>query len=308
MGNETEISLTIVKDQARAGFIYTFSAFALWGLMPLYMKVISHVSALEIVASRIIWSIPVALVFLLASSRTNDILRVLKSPSKLAAVTACATVISINWGLYIWAITAERTIEAALGYYINPLISVALGMIFLGEKLNRIQGFALALAFIAVSILTYIAGELPWIALILASSFGVYGLIKKAVDIGPTQGFMMEVLILSMVAIPYLYYLAINNELYLGSSPRDTYLLIGCGPLTAVPLILFAHGAKRLQLTTVGLLQYIAPTMIFLTGVFLFKEPFTQMQLLAFVLIWLAIALYSWSGIRGLGKVKSVFQ
>ncbi|MCP4182824.1 MAG: EamA family transporter RarD [Hyphomicrobiales bacterium] len=298
MSDETKNSFITVPGQARAGFICTFSAFALWGLMPLYMKAISHVSALEIVASRIIWSIPVALVFLLVAGRTSEIVGVFKSPSKLVAVAACATVISINWGLYVWAITAERTIEAALGYYINPLISVALGMIFLGEKLNRIQGIALALAFIAVSILTCMTGELPWIALILGCPFGVYGLIRKTVDIGPALGFMTEVLILSVVAIPYLYFLAINNELYLGSSPRDTYLLIGCGPITAVPLILFAHGAKRLQLTTVGLLQYIAPSMIFLTGVFLFKEPFTQMQLLAFVLIWLAIALYIWSGIR----------
>jgi chloramphenicol-sensitive protein RarD len=308
MSDETEISLTTAQDWARAGFIYTFSAFALWGLMPLYMKAVSHIGALEILANRIIWSIPVALVFLLLAGRTSDIVRVLKSPSKLVAVAACATVISINWGLYVWAIAAERTIEAALGYYINPLISIVLGMTLLGEKLDRIQQFALALAFIAVSILTYAAGELPWVALVLACSFAVYGLIKKTVDIGPTQGFMMEVLILSVVAIPYLFYLGNNNELHFGNSSWDTYLLLGCGPVTAVPLILFAFGAKRLQLATVGLMQYIAPSMIFITGVFWFREPFSQLQLFAFVLIWIAIALYSWSGIRGFRKLQSVSQ
>jgi len=298
-------SLTTEQQRARAGFIYTFSAFALWGLMPVYMKAIAHISATEILANRIIWSIPVALVFLLLAGRTRDIVRVVKMPSKLLAVAACATVISINWGLYVWAIAAERTIEAALGYYINPLISIALGMILLGEKLDRIQLFALVLACVAVAILTYAAGELPWVALVLAGSFAVYGLIKKTVDIGPTQGFMLEVLILSVVAIPYLFYLSSIGQLILGSTAENTYWLLGCGPVTAVPLILFAFGAKRLQLATVGLMQYIAPSMIFLTGIFVFKEPFSRIQFFAFVLIWIAIALYSWSGIRGFRKLRS---
>ena len=305
MSDKPIYSVTPVVDQSRAGFIYAFCAFALWGMMPLYMKAVSHISALEVLASRIIWSIPVALIFLTVVGRTSDILRVLKSPSKLAAVSACAIVISVNWGLYVWAIAADRTIEAALGYYINPLISIALGMIFLGEKLDRIQHFAIALTLIAVLILTYATGELPWVALVLASSFAIYGLLKKTVDVGPTQGFALEVLILSIFAIPYLFYLADKDELYLGSSFENTALLLGCGPVTAVPLILFAFGAKRLQLATVGLMQYIAPSMIFLTGVFLFREPFVQTQLIAFMLIWMAIALYSWTGIRGSGIIKS---
>ncbi len=286
------------SDQSRAGIFYTLSAFMLWGIMPLFMKAVSHVTTLEVLASRIIWSIPVALVFLLIVGRTSDIVRVLFSPSKLAAVAVSAIVISINWGLYVWAIAVERTIEAALGYYINPLFSIALGMVFLGEKLGRLQIFALALAILAVSILTYNAGAFPWVAIILAAAFAIYGLIKKTVDIGPTQGFMLEVLLLSVIAIPYVFYLGFSGSSYFGRTATDTLLLLACGPVTAVPLILFAYGTKRLRLATVGIMQYIIPTMILLIGVFIFNEPFDRWQFFSFLLIWTAIVLYTWSGIR----------
>lgn len=283
------------EDQSLVGFAYALSAFLLWGLLPFYMKAVAHIDTLEVLAHRVIWSIPIALGLLMLTGRTSDILRVFKTPRQLALITLSAAVISLNWGIYVWSIAAERAIEAALGYYINPLISVALGAIFLGEKLDRLQLFAIALACLAVVILTISAGVLPWVAIVLACSFATYGFIRKTVDIGPTQGFFVEVLILSLIAIPYFLWLENTGASNMGRTQSDTLLLLGCGVVTAIPLILFAYGAKRLQLSTIGLMQYIVPTMIFLIGVFIFREPFSQWQLIAFILIWTAIVLYAWS-------------
>ncbi len=289
------------ETRSRAGFAYALSAFLLWGFLPFYMKAVAHIDTLEVLAHRVIWSIPIALGLLLLTGRTGDMMRVFKSPRKLAIISLSAAVISINWGIYVWSIAAERSIEAALGYYINPLISVALGTVFLGEKMDHLQILAIALALLAVVILTVSAGVLPWVAIILACSFATYGFIRKTLDIGPTQGFLMEVLILSLIAVPYFFWLVYTGASHMGGTTSDTLLLLGCGVVTSVPLILFAYGAKRLQLSTIGLMQYIVPTMIFLIGVFIFREPFSQWQLLAFILIWTAIALYSWSS---LGQFK----
>ena len=306
MSDDLGRSHSAQNGQTKIGFIYAFCAFSFWGFVPIYMKAVAHFGAVEVLAHRIIWSIPVALLVLVITRRTGDIIRVIKSPNLLAAITLSAIIISVNWGLYVWAVNADRIIEAALGYYINPLISVALGMVFLGEKMDKLQASAIALAILAVSIMTYAVGQIPWVALVLACSFAAYGFIRKTVDIGPTQGFMMEVLILAIVAVPFVVYLGYRGSGHLGLSTNDTLLVLGCGPITAIPLILFSYGAKRLRLSTVGLMQYIAPTLIFLIGVFVYHEPFNQWQLFAFALIWTAIALYSWSSIKQLMKPLAV--
>ena len=208
------------------------------------MKAVAHIGSLEVLAHRTIWSIPVALLVLLITRRTSDIARVFKNPRNLAMIAISALLIGVNWGLYVWAIAVERTVEAALGYYINPLLSVALGMALLGEKMNPLQTIALALVVLAVGLLTYSTGEIPWIALVLSSTFALYGFIRKTVDIGPTQGFMVEVLILSIVAIPFVIYLDVTGRAHLGGTALDTVMLVACGPVTAIPLILFAYGAK----------------------------------------------------------------
>ena len=209
-----------------------------------------------------------------------------------------ATIVSLNWGIYVWAISVDRTIEAALGYYINPLISVSLGAIFLGDRFTKPQLVALALATFAVILLTVQTGVLPWVSLSLAISFAIYGFLRKTVDVGPTQGFLIEVLILSFIALPVIFWFEASGEGHFFDGISNTALLIACGPMTAIPLILYAFGAKRLRLSTLGLMQYIAPTLIFLNGLFVFNEPFLKSQLVAFSLIWLALAIYSWSAFK----------
>jgi len=211
---------------------------------------------------------------------------------------ACLTaaLVSINWGIYVWTITSGNALEAALGYYINPLFSVFLGAVLLGERLAKLQWAAIALAFGAVVILTVDAGRLPLAAIGLTLSWGFYAFFKKKLSIGPNQGFTLEVLILAVPSLAYWAYLGANGESHFRS---NIWLMLGCGVVTAIPLMMYANAAKKLRLTTIGILQYIAPTIIFLVAVFLFGEPFGQARLIAFPLIWAALILYSISLIRG---------
>ena len=289
---------------SRAGFFYALAAYGLWGFLPLYMKLVDHIDPVEVVANRAFWSLPVAGVILFWLGRTSDILPTLKSPKRLGVLAVTAGIISVNWGIYVWAIAVGRTVEAALGYYINPLISVLMGAVFLGERFTRLQIVAIGLATLAVAILTVGQGALPWVSLVLAFSFALYGYLRKTVDVGPTQGFLVEVLLLSVIALPYLGWITASGASVFFDSASNMALLIGCGPVTAIPLILYAFGAKKLRLSTIGLMQYIAPTLIFLIGVFVFKEPFGLVRLFAFTLIWLALVLYTWSMLRQRGVAQ----
>ncbi len=284
------------SDDTPAGFAYALAAFSLWGLLPVYMKALAHVPAYEVVLHRAIWSVPVAGILLLVLRRTADIRAALRSPRTLAMAAVTAGLISINWGLYVWSIAVGRATEAALGYYINPLVNVLLAAVFLGERLGRLQWGAVALAFVAVAILTIEAGQLPWISLVLAFSFGFYGFLRKTLPIGPSQGFFLEVMILAIPATVIAVWFGATGAGHFDLSDTTTFwLLIGCGPVTALPLILYAYGTKALRYTTVGLMFYITPTMIFLTALFVFGEPFNAIKGLAFALIWIALGLYSWA-------------
>jgi chloramphenicol-sensitive protein RarD len=281
---------------ARRGFVYALLAYGLWGLLPLFLKAVSHLPALEVVAHRILWSVPIAGAVLVASGRTADLKAALRSPRTVALASLTAGLITVNWGLYVWAIAAERTVETSLGYYINPLMSVVMGAVLLGERLSRAQIAALGLAAAAVMLMTVEAGILPWVSLVLAGSFAIYGFLRKTLPIGPSQGFFLEVLILSVPALAYVVWLqATGASHFLPSQPRDMLLLLACGPATAVPLLLYGFGAKLLKLSTIGIMQYIAPTGIFLIAVFVFGEPFGMVRLVAFALIWVALAIYTWS-------------
>jgi chloramphenicol-sensitive protein RarD len=281
------------------GLIFAFSAYFLWGFLPLYMRMLDHISPAEIVAHRIIWSVPIAGVLLIILRRTDDLRVALRSPRVLAMGCLTAALISINWSIYVWAIATDRTLDAALGYYINPLFSVALGALLLGERLSRAQLVAIALAFAAVVVLAVTAGAVPWVSIGLTLSWGFYALAKKQLPIGPNQGFLLEVLILLGPALVYVAWLSwADTSHFAVGSLEDTWLLLGCGLVTAVPLILYANGAKGLQLTTIGILQYIAPTMIFLVAVFAFNEPFGQARMIAFPMIWVALIIYTTSMLR----------
>ncbi|MBZ9823030.1 EamA family transporter RarD [Mesorhizobium sp. CA4] len=297
------VTATADLDQdakARRGFLLALGAYFLWGLLPFYMKAVAHLPLAEVIANRVVWSVPIAAAVLIWAGRTADFKAAIRSPKSLAMAALTAVLISINWGIYVWAIAVDRTVETALGYYINPLVSVVVGAVLLGERLDRLQIAAVALATIAVTVLTVEAGKLPWVSLALAFSFAAYGFFRKTLPIGPSQGFLLEVLLLSVPALGDIAYLiATGQDHFISSSGADTALLIGCGPVTAVPLLLFAFGARLLRLSTIGIMQYIAPTMVFLIAVLIFDEPFGTTQAIAFALIWTALAMYSWSMFRG---------
>ncbi len=285
------------------GLAFALTAYFLWGFLPLYMKLLSHISPVEVVAHRVIWSVPIAGVLLILLGRTRDIRAALTSPRTLAMGCLTAALVSVNWGIYVWAITSGNALEASLGYYINPLFSVFLGAVLLGERLTRAQMVAIGLAAAAVVILAVEAGSLPWAALGLTFSWGFYAFFKKSLPIGPNQGFLLEVLILLLPALGYVGWLtAKGTSLFAAGDLNNTLLLLGCGVVTAVPLLVYANGAKLLRLSTIAILQYIAPTMIFLIAVFLFDEPFGRARMIAFPMIWAALVIYSIPMIRAMRR------
>ncbi|WP_134016144.1 EamA family transporter RarD [Litoreibacter halocynthiae] len=287
------------SEDSPAGLGFAVSAYFLWGFLPLYIKALSHIPAAEIVVHRVIWSVPVAGLVLILMGRTGDIKTALTTPKMLAMGCVTATLISLNWGIYIWSIAADRALDAALGYYINPIFSFFLGFLILNERLTPLQWAAIALAFAAVVVLTLDAGRLPWAAIGLTVTWGFYAFFKKSLPIGPNQGFLLEVLILSIPALAYWIYAGSAGTSHFST---DTWMLLGCGVVTSVPLLLYANGAKRLRLTTIAILQYIAPTMIFLVAVFVFGEPFGTARAIAFPMIWAALILYTYSMVRNRGK------
>jgi chloramphenicol-sensitive protein RarD len=296
---DTTATAPAVQGDTPRGLVLAVTCYAMWGILPIYMKAVEHMPAAEVVAHRIVWSLPIAGVTLYVLGRTADVRRALRSPRTLALAALTASIITLNWGTYVWAIGAGRTIETALGYYINPLVSVVMGAVLLGEKLSRMQMAAVGLAASAVIILAVDAGGLPWVSLVLAFSFAIYGFLRKTLPIGPSQGFFLEVMILTVPAVGYILWLHARGEgHFLISEPGNVALLLGCGPVTAVPLLLYAFGAKLLRYSTIGILQYIGPTLIFLIAVFVFDEPFGSAQAAAFALIWLALIVYSWSMFR----------
>ncbi|WFU09999.1 EamA family transporter RarD [Rhizobium sp. CB3090] len=298
MATDTAASEIKNEDSPR-GFGFVLTAYLLWGVLPLYMKAMAHIPAMEVIAHRIFWSVPVAGAVLLALGRMGDVKAALSNPRTVAMASVTATLITINWGTYVWAIGAGHSLDAALGYFINPLFSIALGSLLLKERLAPAQIVAIGLAGAAVVILTVEAGTLPWVALSLTFSWGFYAFFRKTLPVGPNQGFFLEVLLLCIPATLYILYLEARGEgHFYQTGLSDTALLLGCGFVTALPLMIFANGAKLLRLSTIGIMQYIVPTMVFLIAVFLFREPFGTTQMIAFSLIWAGLALYSWSMLR----------
>lgn len=287
------VSATSAGDTPR-GFAFALTAYLLWGILPLYLKALSHVPVVEVLAHRVIWSVPIALAVLMVMGRTRDLRAAFASPRTLAMGCVTAALITVNWGVYVWSIQTGQALEAALGYYINPLFSIFLGAVLLGERLSWRQWAAVALAVAAVAVLTWEAGRLPVVALALTLSWGFYAFFKRALPIGPNQGFTLEVMLLTPFALGYMVWLQGQDALFIvGAAPVDVLLLIGCGVITAVPLMIYANGAKLLRLSTIAIMQYLTPTMVFLIAVFVFGEPFGQARAIAFPMIWLALILYT---------------
>ena len=277
-----------------SGLPYAALAFVAWGLYPLYFLKIASVPPLEVVLQRSVWSLVFVLV-LLALLRRWDWLRPLAAqPRRLGLFALSALLLSVNWLVYVWAVQNGHVIEASLGYFINPLVNVLLGVLVLRERLRRAQWLAVALAAAGVLWLTLHTGRLPWIALALACSFGLYGLMRKTAPLGAIEGFALETLLLAPVVVPALAWwtFARHGVLAQGDAAQIGWILLS-GPLTAVPLLLFAAGARRMKLATLGLVQYLAPTIQLLLGVWVFHEPFDGARLVGFAFIWAALAIVS---------------
>jgi chloramphenicol-sensitive protein RarD len=284
--------MTQSSDTPR-GFAFALSAYILWGFLPFYMKAAAHILPTEVIAHRVVWSLPIAALVLWFRGELGGIFALLKRPRMLAMGAATAALISVNWGIYVWAIGAGHALDTALGYYINPLFSVFLGATFLGEKMTPRQWVAIGLAAAAVALLTIEAGKLPLVSLSLTVTWGLYAYLKRRLPIGANQGFLLEILILTPFALAYMVWLAATGQNHFGANLSDTVLLACSGFVTAVPLILYANGAKGLRLSTIGILQYIAPTMILLIAILVFHESFGLAQMIAFPMIWAALALYT---------------
>ena len=281
------------------GVVYAASAFFIWGISPIYWKALRAVPALEIILHRMVWSFFFLVPLILVMRRWTDFIDVLKNYRTLLMLLFTALIIGANWLLYIWAVNNDNLLQASLGYYINPLVNVVLGMVFLKERLRPPQILAVLLAAAGVLYLTIYYGEFPWIALALAVSFGLYGLIRKIAPVGSLAGLTVETLLLSIPALVYLLYIDSQGvgTIFRVSLKLDL-LLMGCALATAIPLLFFTLGARRLYLTTVGLLQYIAPSCMFLLAVFLFREPLVKAQVVTFIFIWTALAIYSTDSVR----------
>lgn len=288
-----EIKSTPQNADTPKGLALAVAAYFLWGFLPLYMKAVAHIGPVEVVAHRVIWSVPIAGLLLVALGRTGDLRAALRNLKMLAMACLTAALITVNWAIYVWAIASGKALDAALGYYINPLFSIALGAILLREPLTRTQLGAVALAALGVLVLVLEAGKLPWAALGLTFSWGFYAFFKRSLPIGPNQGFLLEVLILLIPALAYVTWLGAQGTGHFGLVATDTMLLAGAGVVTAVPLLLYANGAKLVRLSTMGILQYIAPTMIFIIAITLFGEHIDRGRLIAFPMIWAALVIYS---------------
>ncbi|HBB83532.1 MAG TPA: EamA family transporter RarD [Sulfitobacter sp.] len=275
------------------GFAAMIAACCVWGLSSIFYKLLAHVPAAEVLAHRTLWSLVFFVVVLTVQGRLRSIFSAMAGPRAFGLLAIATIMIATNWYIFIWSVQNGQATEAALGYYIFPLVSVLLGRLVFAEQLNRVQLSAVGLVTVAVALLTFGLGSAPWLAVMIAASFGLYGLAKKRLAVGPVVSVTAEVLLLSPLAILVLWQTGDNGAGAFGASFRDTALLMLAGPITATPLILFSYAARRLSMATAGLLSYINPTLQFFCAVVLFREPFTGWHVQAFVLIWCALALYS---------------
>lgn len=267
-------------------------AYSLWGLLPIYWKLLGAVPAIEVLTHRIVWSLGFIAVLLFARRGWRRTLGFLRDRETRGAMLLSPALIATNWFIFIWAVSADRVTEASLGYYINPLLNVALARVFLGERLRPLQGVAVALAAIGVVTLTVMRGELPWVSVVLAVSFALYGLVRKRTPVGAVEGLAIETGLVTPLAIGYLLLLSPPLGHLVTADPVTVGLLVGAGVITAVPLLAFAGAARRLRYTTLGMIQYLAPTLQLGCAVLLYGEAFTQAHAITFGLIWIAVLLY----------------
>lgn len=290
-------------DNYRLGIVYGLGAYLLWGVLPIYWKLLQHVEAMEILANRFLWSAVFVFLLLLATGKLNIFMQETKAIFSMKKTACCmvlaAIMISFNWGIFIWAVEAGRIVETSMGYYISPLMNVLFGVVFLRERLAKLQIAAVSCAAVGIGVIIVHNGGLPWVALTLPLTFAFYGLLKKIIIAQPMTSILLETLLISPLAAGYLYYLSINEGTVYQSCDMNTLLLLaGAGAVTATPMLLFTACARKLPLNIVGFLQYISPSISLMIGVLIYGEPFTGTTATAFGCIWAGLALFIWSQIR----------
>ena len=292
-----------MDNNYRSGILYGLAAYLLWGVLPVYWKLLQHVDAMEILASRFLWSAVFVFVLLLVTGKLQVFLQETKAIFSTKKTACCmvlaAIMISFNWGIFIWAVEAGRIVETSMGYYINPLMNVLFGVVFLHERLNKLQVAAVISAAIGIGVIIVTNGGLPWVAMSLPITFACYGLLKKIIVAQALTSIMLETLLISPLAAGYLYYLGnAGGNVYQSCNMVTLLLLIGAGAATATPLLLFTASAKLLPLKLIGFLQYISPSITLLLGVLVYGEPFSGSTATAFGFIWLGVLLFVWSQVR----------
>jgi chloramphenicol-sensitive protein RarD len=278
----------------RRGFLLGLSAYAMWGLFPLYWPLLEPAGAVEILAHRVFWSLAVMVGLVVAVRRTRRLRAVLADRRARTILSIAAVLIAVNWGTYIWGVNNHHVVETSLGYFINPLVTVLMGVLILGERLRRLQWVALGLALLAVAGLTAEYGRPPWVALVLAFSFGSYGLAKKKAGVGAVESLTVETMVLAPLAFGYIVFLTLTGgSHFTGHGTGHALMLASAGLVTAVPLICFGGAATRVSLTTIGLLQYVTPTIQFAIGVFVYGEPMPPLRWAGFSLVWVALVIFT---------------
>ena len=287
------------NQEQKAGALFALAAFSFWGLVPVYFKAVAHVAPFEILLHRILWSVPFTACLIAFAKDWGNLKKAFVDREVLRTLLFTAVLVASNWFVFIYAITTNRVLDASLGYFINPLVNVVLGMVFLRERLRRAQIAAVVLAFTGTLILTVSHGRLPWISLYLAFSFGSYGLLRKKVRIESVNGLFVETSLVAPVALVFLFFRWQGGEMAFGTVDwQTTVLLLSAGAVTSLPLVWFTSGARKLRYSTVGVMQYVAPSLQFLLAVFCYHEPFTLQRLLTFSFIWAGLALFVWDSMK----------
>lgn len=288
----------IQKKNSPVGLASALAAYSMWGILPLYWKALEIIPSWEIICHRIIWSFVLTFFLLLGLGRFTSLLTILKDKKVWFSSVSTASLLIVNWSVYIWAVNNGNIVESSLGYFINPLIAVFFGVVFLRERLRTGQWMALGVALSGVLYLTFSYGHFPFIGLTLAITFALYSLLRKTASLQSLEGLFCETALLAIpTGLSLLYFLAKGTSGFLGNGPEVTMLLIGTGLITSVPLLLFVFGAQRVTMTALGLMQYLAPTIQFCIGLFVFKEPFPPAKMVGFIIIWSALFLYTAEGI-----------
>ncbi|WP_407331866.1 EamA family transporter RarD [Enterovibrio sp. 27052020O] len=294
-------------QQTRRGVFLALGAYTMWGIAPIYFKALTEVPALEVLMHRVLWSFFFLAIIVKMSGGVARVTLLLKDTKRLGLLTITALVIATNWLIFIWAVNSNHMLDASLGYYINPLFNVVLGMVFLGERFRRLQWVAVALAFSGVAIQVITFGSLPWVALVLAGSFGCYGLLRKKINVDAATGLFIETAVLLPASLIYLFFIADSaTSNLLNNSWNINLLLIAAGVVTTLPLLCFNGAATKLRLSTLGFFQYIGPSIMFLLAVGIYTEPFTADKATTFAFIWAALAIFTFDAVREQKKKRAL--